>query len=180
MFFAVFKLRRVTDADDWLCWCMQQLINKEETSSLNLSLPPAWDARKRNENLSRWPKTCRDTVHPAPALYARLAESIYASLDELDAANVGGAPKRPRLESIVVKKSGSTGNKIVSRQSWSAGILPANSSKPGPAGRGRGRGAGLSGWPRRGRGWGGSRGGRGGRFFWAPRGKYWEQEYRKL
>jgi hypothetical protein len=33
-------------------------------------------------------------------------------------------------------------------------------------GRGSGRGAGLSGWPRRGRGWGG------GRFFCAPRGKY--------
>jgi lysophospholipase L1-like esterase len=99
----------------------------------------------------------QDPVHPAPALYSRLAESIYASLDELDAANVGGAPKRPRLESIVVKKSGNTGNKIVSRQSWSAGILPANSSKPGPAGRGRGRGAGQSGWPRRGRGWGGGR-----------------------
>jgi hypothetical protein len=92
-----------------------------------------------------------DPVHPAPALYSRLAESIYASLDELDAVNVGGAPKRPRLESIVVKKSGNTGNKIVSRQSWSAGILPANSSKPGSAGRGRGRGAGPSGWPRRGR-----------------------------
>jgi hypothetical protein len=114
----------------------------------------------------------QDPVHPIPALYARLAESIFASLDELDAANVCGAPKRPRLESIVVKKTGSTGSKIVSRQSWSAGILPADSSKSGPTGRGRGRGAGQSGWPRRGRGWSGSRGGRGGRFFWAPRGKY--------
>jgi hypothetical protein len=100
-----------------------------------------------------------DPVHPAPALYSRLAELIYASLDELDAVNVGGAPKQQRLESIVVKKSGNTGHKIVSRQSWSAGILPANSSKPGTAGRGRGRGAGPSGWPRRGRGWGGGRGG---------------------
>jgi hypothetical protein len=75
-------------------------------------------------------------------------------------------PKRPRLESIVVKKSGTAGNKIVSRQSWSAGILPANSSKPGNGSRGRGRGNGPIGWPRRGRGWGG------GLFFWAPRGKY--------
>jgi hypothetical protein len=95
-----------------------------------------------------------------------LAESIYASLDELDAVNIGGAPKQPCLESIVVKKSGTTGNKILSRQSWSAGILPSNSSKPGNGGKGRGRGAGPNGWPRRSRGWGG------GRFFWAPRGKY--------
>jgi hypothetical protein len=54
----------------------------------------------------------QDPVHPTQALYARLAESIYASLVELDTPNTGGAPKRPRLESIVVKKSGNAVNKI--------------------------------------------------------------------
>jgi hypothetical protein len=105
----------------------------------------------------------QDPVYPTQAL------SIYELLDELDAANAGGAPKRPRLESIVVKKSGIAAYKIVSRRSWSAGILPANDSKSGSGNGGRGRGNSPSGWPRRGSGW---RGSRGGRFFWAPRGKY--------
>jgi hypothetical protein len=40
---------------------MQQLINKEETSSFDLPCRPPESLEIENENLSRWPKTCRDT-----------------------------------------------------------------------------------------------------------------------
>jgi hypothetical protein len=65
-----------------------------------------------------------DPVHPTAALYAKLAELIFASLDELDAAAAGNAPKCARLESVVVRKVASVVNNNPSKQSWSLGILP--------------------------------------------------------
>jgi hypothetical protein len=111
-----------------------------------------------------------DPVHPTPALYAKLSESIFSSLDELDASR-GAAPKRARLESVVVRKASSDVRNNPSKQSWSVGVLPAPSAQPANS-RGRlssmrGRGGGRGG--RRGRPW---RGGRARAYFWAPRGAY--------
>jgi hypothetical protein len=108
-----------------------------------------------------------DPVHPNPALYAKLAELIYTSLDELDANVASGAPKRARLESVVVRKKASEVKTNPSKQSWSLGVLPpAGPIQPyGSRGRGglRGRRGG-----RRGRFWRGNRV----RGQWAPRGMF--------
>jgi hypothetical protein len=79
-----------------------------------------------------------DPVHPTSALYAKLAESIFASLDELDATIKSAAPKRACLESVVVRKAGSVVNNNPSKQSWSVGILPAAGTSQSANSRGRG------------------------------------------
>jgi hypothetical protein len=109
-----------------------------------------------------------DPVHAAAPLYWKLAEAIATALEDMGPA-VSGLPKRPRLESLVVRpvSRGSAATKPVAPQSWSAGILRQNPQ--------RGGGSGRRGWPRNRRGWG-----RGGRFwrgtgvrgrgaFWAPK-----------
>jgi hypothetical protein len=60
-----------------------------------------------------------DPVHPTPALYAKLADSIFTALDELDAAPPSAAPKRARLESVVIRKSGNSVKNGTSKKSWS-------------------------------------------------------------
>jgi hypothetical protein len=106
-----------------------------------------------------------DPVHPTSALY-KLAELIYTSLDELDASVASSAPKRARLESVVVRKKTSEVKNNPSKQSWSLGILPPSGPLPdGSRGRGGMRGRRDS---RRGRFWRGSRV----RGQWAPRGMF--------
>jgi hypothetical protein len=112
-----------------------------------------------------------DPVHPSASLYSSLAEEIRAALAEYDVseAGQGGCSKRPRLESMVVRKAGKSNDAPARPQSWSLGILPdqqrlsrggqqgGNRGGRGHTGRGRGR---LRGW----RGFSGR-----GPKFWAPR-----------
>jgi hypothetical protein len=106
-----------------------------------------------------------DPVHATPQLYWKLAGAVGAALDELGMA-ASGQPKRPRLESLVVRpaEKGGVGKKPAVPQSWSAGILPQNQQ--------RGGGGGRRGWPRNWRGCG-----RGGCFWRGPagrgRGAFW-------
>jgi hypothetical protein len=106
-----------------------------------------------------------DPVHPIPQLYQKMAEAICSSLDDLEVPAAAGQAKGPRLESLVVRSTPKLVNQnkpAAAPQCWSAGHLPASSSR----GRARGRGAasrGQRGWYRGNRFWrgGGCRGGRG-------------------
>jgi hypothetical protein len=79
-----------------------------------------------------------DPVHPVPALYAKLAEAIFSGLEELEVTSTAGAPKRARLESIVVRKATNPGTGSICKQSWSLGVLPAAKKEHSSAARGRG------------------------------------------
>jgi hypothetical protein len=65
-----------------------------------------------------------DPIHPTATFYAKLSEEIFSALEDLEAAPSESAPKRARLESIVVKKATKTTTNPANRQSWSACILP--------------------------------------------------------
>jgi hypothetical protein len=108
-----------------------------------------------------------DPVHPTSALYAKLAELIFTSLDELDANAASSAPKRGRMESVVVRKKTSEVKNNPSKQSWSLGILPPSGPAQPFNSHGRGGMRGRRGG-RRGRFWRGSRA----RGQWAPRGLF--------
>jgi hypothetical protein len=86
-----------------------------------------------------------DPVHAIPQLYWKLAEAVGAALDELGMA-ASGQPKRPCLESLVVRpaEKGSAVKKPAAPQSWPVGILPQNQQKGGGISR--------QGWPRNQRG----------------------------
>jgi hypothetical protein len=118
------------------------------------------------DEMSIWQPS--DPVHPTPALYAKLAESIFSGLEDLEVTSAGSAPKRAGLESVVVRKSEKRGKSAISKQSWSLGILPAANSEQAANPRGCGSPRGWGGG-RRGRGW---HGGRIRGQFWAPRGAY--------
>jgi hypothetical protein len=111
-----------------------------------------------------------DPVHPTAALYSSLAAAIRAALSEcgVNEAGVSGCSKRPRLESLVVRKSGKKNEAPARPQSWSLGIMP---DQPRPTRGGQqGGNRGSRGHPSRGRGrFRGWRGfsGRGAKF-WAP------------
>jgi hypothetical protein len=116
-----------------------------------------------------------DPVHPTGALYSNLAAAIVDAMAEYGPEPFGNRNKRPRLDSMVVRKAEKKSAVQMRPQSWSLGILP---EPPGPN-RGRGRGGlrgsqnasrgrgGQARGPARARGWRGSYG-RGARF-WAPR-----------
>jgi hypothetical protein len=106
-----------------------------------------------------------DPVHASPELYANLALAVAAAMDDLGLAVNGGHTKRPRLDSLVVKREVNSPPAGARPQSWSAGKLPA------PPKRGRGGQQG----PSRGRPyWRGGRGGRGSRGGqYAGRGLFW-------
>jgi hypothetical protein len=115
-----------------------------------------------------WPAD--DPVHCTEATYRALTMATVAAIEELTAGNAGDsdepAPKRSRLESVVVMRENAQGSNTAPApipQSWSSGVLP---SRPD---RGRGGPTGANGWPRakgfyqfRGRRF--SRGGRRGRY----------------
>jgi hypothetical protein len=111
-----------------------------------------------------------DPVHPMAALYSNLAAAIVHAMAEFGPELIGNRSKRPRLDSMVVRKA------VQMRpQSWSLGILPDPPRPNRGGGRGGQRGAlnvsrgrgGQARGPARARGWRGSysRGPR----FWAPR-----------
>jgi hypothetical protein len=71
-----------------------------------------------------------DRVHGSKGTYDAMAKLIHAKVDELGMVLSQAAPKRPRLESIVVRasnsdQSGPSSSKKHCPQSWSAGVLPA-------------------------------------------------------
>jgi hypothetical protein len=112
-----------------------------------------------------------DPVHADPALYNAIASAITSGIDELGGEIPAAAPKRRRLESVIVRSknfgSCDTGSTPARPQGWSSGVLPESSRKGSAQGSGRGWPR-TRGWPRsRGRMWpgffGGVRGGRGGR-----------------
>jgi hypothetical protein len=76
-----------------------------------------------------------DGVHGSTALYSAMAKLIQSTVDELGFDSGPGPTKRARLESIVVRQDKSSANEPApsSKQSWSAGTLPAKAK--------RGRGA---------------------------------------
>jgi hypothetical protein len=123
-----------------------------------------------------------DPVHPVSALYNSLAAAIAAAMADFgqDPAE-SGCSKRPRLDSMVVRKAASKTASQMRPQSWSLGILPdpprpnrggGQSSHRGAqnAARARGGRGGRARGPVRARGWRGGFSGYG-RVprFWAPR-----------
>jgi hypothetical protein len=82
-----------------------------------------------------------DPVHAAASLYAALVAAIHSGVEELG-AGVPAAPKRPRLESIVVRSKNFAYSDPVSKparpQGWSSGTLPEKAKERAPRGRGRG------------------------------------------
>jgi hypothetical protein len=116
-----------------------------------------------------------DPVHPTAALYSNLAAAIVHAMAEYGPEPIGNPSKRPRLDSMVVRKAEKKSAVQMRPQSWSLGILPEPPRPTRGGGRGgqrgslnasRGRGGRARG-PARARGWHGSYG-RGARF-WAPR-----------
>jgi hypothetical protein len=71
-----------------------------------------------------------DPVHGSKGTHDAMAKLIHATVDELGMVLSQAAPKRPKLESIVVRasnsdQSGPSSSKKHCPQSWSAGVLPA-------------------------------------------------------
>jgi hypothetical protein len=110
-----------------------------------------------------------DGVHGNSALYSAMAKLVQSTVDELGFDNGPGPSKRARLESIVVRQDKNSANEPApsSKQSWSAGRLPAKVKRGRGAFRARADGAyrgrpwrgGSSSWrrpsgPPRGRGYG--------------------------
>jgi hypothetical protein len=117
-----------------------------------------------------------DPVHPAPPLYNKLVAEVTTALSDYGFHSEGGLSKRPRLESMVVRRQAPDLSAPARPQSWSAGVFP-DPPKRGNGGKRSGLRGGQRGFSRgrayRQRGGGNVvRGGpfRGGRGrFWAPR-----------
>jgi hypothetical protein len=91
-----------------------------------------------------------DPVHGSKGTYDAMAKLIHATVDELGMVSSQAPPKRPRLESIVVRASNSDPNGPSSTkkhcpQSWSAGVLPAKQKNNAADGRQSQRGRFLRG-----------------------------------
>jgi hypothetical protein len=84
-----------------------------------------------------------DPVHAIPQLYMKMAEAVCGSLEDMDVPAAAGQANQPRLESLVVRSTPKLVNKnkpAAAPQSWSAGHLPASSSRALGRGRARSRG----------------------------------------
>jgi hypothetical protein len=106
---------------------------------------------------------CDDPVHAVPELYREAAATITAAIEggsDGDGYSGQGPAKRPRLESVVVRRAGESGQARgrPAPASWSTGTLPPP----------RGRGGITRGRPMRGRFFRGGWRGRGGK--WAHAG----------
>jgi hypothetical protein len=102
-----------------------------------------------------WPSD--DPVHCTEATYRALTMATVAAIEELSAGNGGGsdetepAPKRSRLESVVVMRENAQSSKQAAApapQSWSSGVLPSRPARGRGGSNGRGGQSGANAWPR--------------------------------
>jgi hypothetical protein len=101
-----------------------------------------------------WPAD--DPVHCTEATYRALTMATVAAIEELTAGNAGDsepepAPKRSRLESVVVVRENAQGNNkapALVPQSWSGGVLPSWPARDRGGLNGRGGLTGANGRPR--------------------------------
>jgi hypothetical protein len=100
-----------------------------------------------------WPAD--DPLHCTEAMYRALTMATVAAIEELTAGTVGDsdepAPKRSRLESVVVVRENAQGSNKApapAPQSWSSGVLPSQPACGRGGLNGRGGPTGVNGWPR--------------------------------